>query len=89
MNGPDLPAQSVGGNQLPIGVLDGPGTVLVNGNVLFGAGTKVGFSQSSPSWFFEFDGNEFHRTNDPPNNIDKTNDTRLLLLPERMLTETS
>jgi hypothetical protein len=35
--------------------------MLVNGNVLFGAGVRVGPSQSSPSWFFEFDGTAFHR----------------------------
>lgn len=81
MNGPDLPAQTVGGNQLPIGVLDGPGTLLVNGNVLFGAGIKVGFSQSSPSWFFEFDGTNINRTSDPPNNVTVTYLTRMLLLP--------
>ena len=80
-NGPDLPAQTVNGKQTPIGIHDGPGTVLVNGNLLFGAGVKVGSSQTSPSWFFEFDGTTFHRTNDPPNNVTLTYMTRMLLLP--------
>ena len=80
-NGPDLPAQRVSGNQLPIGIQDGPATLLVNGNVLFGAGVKVGEERSSPSWFFEFDGTTFNRTNDPPNNVTQTYLTRMLLLP--------
>jgi hypothetical protein len=81
-NGPDLPAQTVSGNDSPIGIHDGPGTVLVNGNLLFGAGVKVGQSQTSPAWFFEFDGITFHRTNDPPNNVTLTYMTRMLLLPD-------
>ena len=80
-NGPDLPAQTVGGTATPIGIHDGPGTVLVNGNLLFGAGVKVGSSQTSPSWFFEFDGTAFQRTSDPPNNVTLTYMTRMLLLP--------
>lgn len=80
-NGPDLPDQTVNGTPMTIGIHDGPGTTLVNGNVLFGAGIKVGPSQSSPSWFFEFDGTGYHRTNDPPNSVDLTYVTRLLLLP--------
>ena len=80
-NGPDLPAQAVSGNQMPLGIHDGPGTVLVNGNVLFGAGVKVGTGRTSPSWFFEFDGTSFNRTSDPPNNVTLTYLTRMLLLP--------
>lgn len=80
-NGPDLPAQDVNGNMTPIGIHDGPGTVMVNGNVLFGAGIKVGSGQTSPSWFFEFDGTNFNRTSDPPNNVTLTYLTRMLLLP--------
>src|SRR5262249_9079707 len=65
-NGPDLPAQTLNG-KLSIGIHDGPGTVLVNGNLLFGAGVKVRSEQTSPSWFFELDGtNTFNRTSDPP-----------------------
>lgn len=80
-NGPDLPAQMVNGTPMPIGIHDGPGTVLVNGNILFGAGIKIGPSQTSPSWFFEFDGTAFNRTTDPPNNVTLTYMTRMLLLP--------
>jgi hypothetical protein len=80
-NGPDLPAQDLAGTLTPIGIHDGPGSVLVNGNLLFGAGVKVGSSQTSPSWFFEFDGSTFHRTADPPNNVTLTYMTRMLLLP--------
>jgi Kelch motif len=83
--GPDLPAQTVGGKPTAIGIYDGPGTVLVNGNVLFGAGARVtdpaGSPWSSPSWFFEFDGTTFNRTTDPPNNAGYTYLTRMLLLP--------
>jgi hypothetical protein len=80
-NGPDLPDQVVNGVPTPIGIHDGPGALLVNGNVLFAAGIKIKSAVTSPSWFFEFDGAEFQRTNDPPNSIDKTDFTRLLLLP--------
>lgn len=63
--------------------------MLINGNVLFGAGfsttrgTVNAFivKGSSPSLFFEFDGAVFHRTNDPPNNDTYTYRTRMLLLP--------
>jgi hypothetical protein len=78
-NGPDLPDQ--GG--LKIGIEDGPAALLVNGNILFGAGVGGDDgSSSTPSWFFEFDGTVFNRTNDPPNNVDFTYTTRLLLLPD-------
>jgi hypothetical protein len=76
-NGPDLPAQ--GGSS--ISVHDGPGAVLVNGNILFCAGEKKGDSVSSPCWYFEYDGAGFQRTNDPPNHDRDTEDARLLLLP--------
>jgi hypothetical protein len=80
-NGPDLP------NQLgqKIGILDGPAALLVNGNVLFGAGwaLKDDFGNySQPSWYFEFDGTQFFKTSDPPNSDGRTMDTRLLLLPD-------
>jgi hypothetical protein len=80
-NGPDLPDQTVNGIPTAIGIHDGPATVLVNGNILFGAGVKVGTAQTSPSWFFEFDGTTFNRTTDPPNNVTLTFATRMLLLP--------
>lgn len=77
-NGPDLPAL----NGQNLGVLDGPGVILPNGNILFGAGpldAKNNFN--SPSNFFEFDGTTFNRTSDPPNSGCPTYVTRLLLLP--------
>jgi len=78
-NGPDLPDQE----GQPIGVLDGPAALLVNGNILFGAGfhgLDAAGNYSNPSFYFEFDG-AFHKTNDPPNSGCYTMDTRLLLLP--------
>jgi hypothetical protein len=84
-NGPDLPDQIVNGQPMKIGIQDGPAALLVNGNVLFGAGVRVtdptGQPWSSPSWFFEYDGSTFNRTTDPPNYVTYTYATRLLLLP--------
>jgi hypothetical protein len=79
--GPDLPDQTLAVTPMTIGIQDGPACLLVNGNVLFGAGVKVGSPASSPAWFFEYDGTSFNRTNDPPNNVTFTYATRLLLLP--------
>jgi hypothetical protein len=77
-NGPDLPDQ----NGLKIGIVDGPAALLVNGNILFGAGAIDDAGDwSSPCWFFEFDGTSFNRTSDPPNYVSNTYATRLLLLP--------
>ena len=83
-NGPDLPEMF--GQKL--GVLDGPCALLVNGNVLFGAGAEVLDEQESPpvtfskpSWYFEFDGTSVFSTNTPPTSNCFTFDTRLLLLP--------
>jgi len=77
-NGPDLPDQ--GGKK--IGIVDGPAALMVNGNVLFGAGQINDKGDwSSPCWYFEFDGTTFNRTGDPPNNDCPTYSTRLLLLP--------
>jgi hypothetical protein len=79
--GPALPDQAAGTVPQSIGIQDGPACLLVNGNVLFGAGVKVGSPASSPAWFFEYDGSDFNRTNDPPNNVTFTYATRLLMLP--------
>jgi len=77
-NGPDLPDQ----DGKKIGIVDGPAVLMVNGNVLFGAGQINDKGDwSSPCWFFEFDGTMFNRTSDPPNNDCPTYGTRLLLLP--------
>lgn len=77
-SGPDLPMQD-GRN---IGVVDGPAVVLVNGNILFGAGPiDASGDWLSPSYYFEFDGTTFNRTSDPPARGTPTYRTRLLLLP--------
>jgi hypothetical protein len=77
-NGPALPAQS-GQN---LGVMDGPGVVLVNGNLLFGAAPiDTAGNYLSPCYYFEFDGTTHNRTTDPPNSNCPTYVTRLLLLP--------
>jgi Kelch motif len=78
-NGPDLPAQ----NGRDIGIVDGPAALMVNGNILFGAGPindQGGYL--SPCFYFEFDGLAFNRTSDPPNHDCPTYVTRLLLLPD-------
>ncbi len=80
-NGPDLPDQMVNDQPTKIGIHDGPAAIMVNGNILVGAGVKIADAQSSPSWFFEFDGTTFNRTSDPSNNVTYTYATRLLLLP--------
>ena len=78
-NGVDLPDQ----DGKKIGIVDGPAALMVNGNVLFGAGQISDTGDwSSPCWYFEFDGTAFNRTNDPPNNDCPTYSTRLLLLPD-------
>ncbi|HTW57108.1 MAG TPA: kelch repeat-containing protein [Terriglobales bacterium] len=77
-NGSDLPAQ----NSQNIGIMDGPAAILVDGNILFGAGPiDAQGDYESPCFYFEFDGTNFNRTNDPPNNGCPTFVTRLLLLP--------
>jgi hypothetical protein len=77
-NGGDLP--TVGGKN--VGIVDGPAALLVNGNVVFGAGPiDAKGDYQGPSSFFEFDGTTFNRTSDPPNNDQATYFTRLLLLP--------
>jgi hypothetical protein len=77
-NGGDMPAQS-GQN---IGVVDGPAALLVNGNILFGAGPiDASGDFLSPCSYFEFDGTTFNPTNAPPNSNCPTFVTRLLLLP--------
>jgi len=78
-NGPDLPDQ----DGKKIGIVDGPAALMVNGNILLGAGvTNDQGDFTSPCWFFEFDGTTFNRTSDPPNNDGPTYSTRLLLLPD-------
>ena len=81
MNGPELPEWEVDGRAVRIGIHDGPGSLMVNGNVLFCAGERKSANRSEPCWFWEFDGTEYHRTADPENNDCVTHITRLLLLP--------
>jgi hypothetical protein len=77
-NGGDLPMQ----NSQNIGVNDGPAALLVDGSVLFGASPiDAKGNWHDPSFYFEFDGATFNRTNDPPNNGCPAYITRLLLLP--------
>jgi hypothetical protein len=77
-NGPDLPTVS-SQNQ---GVMDGPAALLTNGNMLFGSGPiDAQGDYLPPSSYFEFDGTQFNRTSDPPNNNCPTYKTRLLVLP--------
>jgi hypothetical protein len=81
-NGPDLPSVDDNNRVVKIGSHDGPGSLMLNGNLLFCAGEReAGGHWSRPAWFFEFDGTDFHRTSDPPNNDFFTYGTRLLLLP--------
>jgi hypothetical protein len=60
--------------------MDGPAALLVNGNILFAAAPISG-NYLPPSFYFEFDGANYNRTADPPNNNCPTYSTRLLLLP--------
>jgi hypothetical protein len=77
-NGPTIPPVS-GQNQ---GVMDGPGAILVDGNILVGvAPINSSGGYLSPCTFFEHDGTTFNQTSSPPNNNCATYQTRLLLLP--------
>jgi Kelch motif. len=77
--GPNIP--SVNKNNL--GSKDGPGCLMVNGNILFPAapvdGIKDNYNQ--PCSFFEFDGTNIITSTDVPNNVCPTFMGRLLLLP--------
>ncbi len=77
--GPNLPQA---GTQQQ-GAKDGPGCLLVNGNVLFGIAPVDGSKGNylSPTSFFEFDGTNANRVNDPPNSNHPTYVGRMLLLP--------
>lgn len=76
--GPDLPRS---GNQEQ-GAEDGPGCLLVTGNVLFGiAQVNANNPYQSPTTFFEFDGANVNRTTDPPGSNHPTYVGRMLLLP--------
>ena len=78
-NGLDLP--SVGGNTL--GVVDGPGAMLVSGNVFFGAGPiDAAADNLGPVTYFEFDGMTYNITSSPPGIRGATDTTHLLVLPD-------
>ncbi|NWJ41916.1 MAG: hypothetical protein HXX12_13220 [Geothrix sp.] len=81
MAGPDLPKAG----RMEQGTKDGPGCLLVNGNVLFGIAPVNGKGGEedylSPTSFFEFDGTGVNRVSDPPNSNHATYVGRMLLLP--------
>lgn len=70
-------------NKLTLGSKDGPGCLMVNGNVLFPAAPVDGVvgNYLSPCSFFEFDGTNIITSTDVPNNNCPTFMGRLLLLP--------
>jgi hypothetical protein len=67
------------------GAKDGPGCLLVNGDVLFGIAPVNGKGGEgdylSPTGFFEFDGANVNSTTNPPNSDHPTYVGRMLLLP--------
>jgi hypothetical protein len=79
--GPDFPTAG----KLQQGVKDGPGCLLVTGNVLVGVAPVNGGGTSadylSPTGFFEFDGTNVNRVPDPPSSDHPTYVGRMLLLP--------
>lgn len=76
------PALPMSGKQQQ-GAKDGPGCLLVNGNVLFGIAPVDGSRDNylSPTTFYEFDGTNVNRVSDPPNSDHPTYVGRMLLLP--------
>jgi hypothetical protein len=77
--GPNIPSV----NKLALGSKDGPGCLMVNGNVLFPAAPVDGNVNNylSPCSFFEFDGTNIITSTDAPNSNCPTYVGRLLLLP--------
>ena len=65
------------------GTKDGPGCLLVNGNVLIGIApvNNVADDYLSPTTFFEFDGASISAAGDPPNSDHEPYVGRMLLLP--------
>jgi len=86
---PNLKGTWTGGPALPMagrqqqGAKDGPGCLLVNGNVLFGIAPVDGSRDNylSPTTFYEFDGTNVNRVSDPPGSNHATYVGRMLLLP--------
>ena len=77
--GPAIPSV----NKQNLGSKDGPGCLMVNGNVLFPAAPVDGVIDHylQPCSFFEFDGTNIITSTDVPNNVCPTYMGRLLLLP--------
>jgi hypothetical protein len=77
--GPDLP---MAGTQT-LGTKDGPGCLLVNGNVLIAAAPVNGVADDylSPTSFFEFDGTNINAAATRPHNDHPVGDGHMLLLP--------
>ena len=63
------------------GTEDGPGCLLVTGNVLIGIAPVGGSDFNAPTTFFEFDGTNVNRAADPPGSNHATFVGRMLLLP--------
>jgi hypothetical protein len=63
-----------------VACVDGPGSLLPNGNVLCPL-APLWPSDDRTNYFFEFDGANFFRVPDPPNNQGPLNLSRMLLLP--------
>lgn len=65
------------------GIKDGPGCLLVNGNVLIGIApvNNVAGDYLSPTTFFEFDGTDINPAGDPPDSDHTPYQGRMLLLP--------
>jgi hypothetical protein len=78
-SGPNIPSS----RKQTLGSKDGPGCLMVNGNVLFPVAPVDGVSANylSPCTFLEFDGTNIISSTDVPNNNCPTYVGRLLLLP--------
>jgi hypothetical protein len=77
--GPNIPSRL----KMNLGSKDGPGCLMVNGNVLFPAAPVDGVVDHylAPCSFFEFDGTNIINSTNVPNNNCPTYMGRLLLLP--------
>jgi len=65
------------------GIKDGPGCLLVNGNVLIGIAPVNGVNEDylTPTTFFEFDGTNINATANAPDNDHEVYVGRMLMLP--------
>ena len=78
--GPNIPNDNKGQT---CGSKDAPGCLMPNGNVLFVVGPVDGISGDylKPTYFYEFDGTNLIRVNDPPNASGVPYEGRMMLLP--------